>query len=155
MLPVLFLPWHKFSHALTLPLIGVSLILGLIYKSNSKILRILILVVYLVLNLSTIYNLNQRHYSVNRGRISWNVYQFFKQNYPNYPEGICLEFINDTTPEAKQWGSSKQVAYALSNLDFFKVFYKNNQIKIYYEDFNETCLEPKIELSSKKFLENW
>lgn len=154
LLPVIFLPWHKFSHALTLPLIGVAIILGKIYQLNkNKFLKFLFLISFLVLNLSTIYNLNQRHYSVTRGRISQKVFEYFVQNYSKYPENKSFVFINDTNPEAKQWGSSKQVAYALSNSDFFKVFYKNKNIKVYYEDLDQEIPTDAIKISSKMFLE--
>jgi hypothetical protein len=61
-------------------------------------------------------------------------------------------FVNDTSPEAKQWGSSKQIAYALSNSDFFKVFYKNKNIKVYYEDLDQQIPVDAIKISSKMFL---
>lgn len=154
LLPVIFLPWHKFSHALTLPLIGIAIILGEIYQLNkNKFLKILFLISFLVLNLSTIYNLNQRHYSVTRGKISQKVFEYIKQNYPKNPENKSFVFINDTTPEVKQWGSSKQIAYALSNSDFFKVFYKNKNIKVYYEDLDTNIPIDTIKISSKMFLE--
>lgn len=154
LLPVVFLPWHKFSHALTLPLIGIAIILGEIYSLNkNKILKIIFLAAFLILNLSSIYNLNQKHYSVTRGEISKKVFNYFEQNYPEYPKDKSFVFVNDTNPEAKQWGSSKQIAYALSNSDFFKVFYKNKNIRVYYEDLDTNIPENSIKLSSRMFLE--
>ena len=154
LLPVIFLPWHKFSHALTLPLIGMAVILGEIYELNkNKILKIMFLIVFLALNLSSIYNLSQRHYSVTRGEISRKIFEYFSQNYPEYPENKSFVFINDTSPEAEQWGSSKQIAYALSSSDFFKVFYKDKNIKVYYQDLDTNIPENSIKLSSKLFLE--
>ncbi|MCW1949158.1 MAG: hypothetical protein KIH89_001770 [Candidatus Shapirobacteria bacterium] len=154
LLPVMFLPWHKFSHALTLPLIGMAMILGEIYELNkNKIFKIIFVVAFLILNLSSIYNLNQKHYSVTRGEISRKVFEYFEKNYPEYPENKNFVFVNDTNPEAKQWGSSKQVAYALSSSDFFKVFYKNENIKVYYEDLDTNIPENSIQLSSRMFLE--
>lgn len=154
LLPVMFLPWHKFSHALTLPLIGVAIVLVEIYQLNkNKFLRFLFLMSFLILNLSTIYNLNQRHYSVTRGKISQEVFEYFEQNYSKYPENKSFVFVNDTSPEAKQWGSSKQIAYALSSSDFFKVFYKNKNIKVYYEDLDQQIPVDAIKISSKMFLE--
>lgn len=153
LLPVMFLPWHKFSHALTLPLIGVVIVLAEIYQFNkNKFLRFLFLISFLILNLSTIYCLNQRHYSVTRGRISQKVFEYFEQNYPIYPENKSFVFVNDTNPEAKQWGSSKQIAYALSISDFFKVFYKNKNIKVYYEDLDQNIPVDAVKISSKMFL---
>ena len=79
--------------------------------------------------------------------------EYFEQNYPKYPENKSFVFINDTSPEAKQWGSSKQIAYALSNSDFFKVFYKDKNIKVYYEDLDTNIPVNTIKISSKMFLE--
>lgn len=154
LLPVMFLPWHKFSHALTLPLIGMAIALAEIYDANkNKFLKNLFLISFLMLNLSTIYNSNQRHYSVTRGKISQKVFEYFSKNYPTNPKNKSFVFINDTNPEAKQWGSSKQIAYALSNSDFFKVFYKDKNIKVYYEDFDKEIPVDAIKISSKMFLE--
>lgn len=150
-LPVLFLPWHKFTLELGLPLVGFSIIVSVLVL-NKKFLGIIFVSVYVLLNLTTIYLLNERHYSVTRGRIAKNVYEYIKTNYPVYPTGKYFRFINDTNPEAKQWGSSKQVSYALSRSDFFQIFYKNKNIKVYYDDFDSSPPKNVILLSSKKFL---
>lgn len=154
LLPVVFLPWHKYSHALTLPLIGIAYLMAIIVDLNRyKILKIFFVISFLALNLTSIYCLHQRHYSVTRGIISQKVFDYFEQNYPEFPKDKSFVFINDTNPEAKQWGSSKQIAYALSNSDFFKVFYKDKNIKVYYEDFDKEIPIDAIKISSKMFLE--
>ena len=154
LLPVIFMPWHKYSHALTLPLIGIAIVLAEIYQSNkNKFLKIFFVISFLMLNITSIYFLNKLHYSTTRGVISQKVFEYFEQNYPNYPENKSFVFINDTNPEAKQWGSSKQIAYALSNSDFFKVFYKDKNIKVYYEDLDQQIPTDAIKISSKMFLE--
>jgi hypothetical protein len=149
--PVLFLPWHKFTLELGLPLIGFSILISVLVL-NKKIIGIIFIIFYIILNLTTIFLLNGRNYSVTRGKITNKIYQYFSKNYPVYPKDKYFRFVNDTNPKAKQWGSSKQVSYALSGSDFFKVFYKNKNVKVFYDDFDLSPPTNTINLSSKQFL---
>lgn len=152
LVPVLFLPWHKFSHALGLPLIGFALGVAVLI-SKKRNLGLLFLTIFLLTNLTTIHLLKEKHYSVTRGVVAKKVFNYVESNYKNYPENKYFKFINDTNPEAKQWGSSKQISYALSGSDFFKVYFKDKNIKVYYDDLDKNIPNNTIDLSSKEFLE--
>lgn len=153
--PVLFLPWHKFTLELGLPLIGFSLGLAYLLCHTPRPAAFIFILFYIVFNLFTVYLLNQRSYAATRGRISLRIYKFFSKNYPTltYNQSQTFRFINDTTPEAKQWGSSKQVSFATSDSDFFKVFYHRPHFKVYFDDFDPSPPPDSIPLSSKQFLE--
>lgn len=152
LLPVIFLPWHKFTHALALPMVGFSLMAAILLR-DKKVLGIIFLVTYVIFNLSTISLLQTRHYSVTRGKIAKNIYTYFKQNYSSYPTGKYFRFVNDTNSGVELWGSSKQISFSISGSDFFKVFYKDKNIRAYYDDFDLVTPKNVIMLGSGQFLE--
>jgi len=154
LLPVIFMPWHKFTHALSLPMIGSSLIIGFLFKKTSWF-SYLFIVSYLVLNLSMNYFLFYRHYSINRSRISEKVYSFISENYPEKPMGKYFIFINNSSSPNNGKNQSKEISFALSQSDFFKVFYRDLKYQIYYEDLNPNLPENQVPilLNSSLFLQ--
>lgn len=154
LLPVIFLPQHKFPLELGLPLVGFSIgIVSLLPKKFSTMSAVFI-GFYLALNLSMNYLTYTRHYSVNRSQISKSVSIFLDANYRQYPEGYYFEFVNDLGNYGQEWGQSKQISQTLSGSDFFKVYYQDMNIKVYYQDVPEErpVGEKPIFLSSKQFI---
>lgn len=154
LLPILFLPQHKFALELGLPLFGFSLGVVSLLPKKLSLVSYLFIGFYLSLNLSMNYLTYTRHYSVNRCKISRSIFSFINTQYPQYPEGSYFEFVNDTGNYGSEWGSSKQISQTLSGSDFFKVFYKNANMKAYYQDIEDkrpTSLKP-IYLSTKQFI---
>ena len=154
LLPVIFLPQHKFPLELGLPLVGFSLgIVSFLPKKFSTMSAVFI-GFFLALNLSMNYLTYTRHYSVNRSQISKSVSVFLDANYRQYPEGYYFEFVNDLGNYGQEWGQSKQISQTLSGSDFFKVYYQNMNLKVYYQDMPEErpIGEKPIFLSSKQFV---
>ncbi|HSV94368.1 MAG TPA: hypothetical protein VLH94_00110 [Spirochaetia bacterium] len=152
--PVIFLPQHKFTLELGLPLVGFSLAIVWVLPHKNSVLKIIFLSFYIILNISMNYLTFSRHYSVNRSKISKSIVSYMNTHYSQYPEGNYFEFINDTGDYGTEWGSSKQISQTLSGSDFFKVYYKNKNIKVYYQDIEEErpkSLKP-IYLSTKQFI---
>ncbi len=156
LLPVLFLPWHKFAYELTLPMIGWSTLLAsLLFKNNVRnVLSVTFLIIFFILNLFTITLDYQRHQSVTRSKISYKVYKYFSEIYSVPPNNSYFEFFNDTNIPNKNWGSSKQIDQAVSGSNLFKVLYKNPNYIVYYEDIivNKPILEKRIPISTAMFL---
>lgn len=155
-LPFLFLPSHKFTLELGLPLVGFAIAFSVLLKSVKPHLFLFTFTIFLIYNLSMNYLTYTRHYSVSRSKISHNVYIFFKQNYPKPPSYEYFEFINDTNDNGEIWGQSKQISQSLSGSDFFKVFYHQPRYIVYYQDITGQRPSPlaftKIQLSTKQFL---
>lgn len=152
LLPVIFLPQHKFALELGLPLIGLSLGLAIIFK-DSKFLY-LFLIIFVSYNLAMNVITYNKHYSVTRAKISKLVYEYINKNYPTYPSGKYFYFTNSKDSQVTAFGQSKQVALALSTSDFFKVYYHNDSIKVYYEDLGgqRPKDETEIDIPSQQFL---
>lgn len=154
LLPVLFFPEHKFALELGLPLVWFALGVSFLMSEKDK-LPYLFLFFYLVLNLSMNYLTYTRHYSVGRAKVSQRVFDFFSKNYPNKPEGVYFEFINDTTDYGASWGSSKQIANSIGHSELFRVLYHDSNYAVYYEDFpgERPVNKKKIPLSTKMFVQ--
>lgn len=155
-LPVLFLPSHKFALELGLPLVGFSLAIVLLLSGHKKIFTTIFLSFYITLNLSMNYLTYTRHYSVNRGEISRKVFNYFSNTFPNHPQEQFFEFVNDAEDYGVEWGQSKQISQTLSGSDFFKVFYRSPGLKVYYQDIQEKRPSSPgklpIYISTKQFL---
>lgn len=151
--PVIFMPWHKFTHALSLPMIGSSLALGFLF-ANRNIFVKLFLFVYIITNISMMLFIYPRHYSVNRALISQKVYQYFSVNYPTPPADSYFMFTNNKTSRNEGRNQSKEVSFALSQSDFFKIFYQDRNYEVQYEDIarNSTPSGTSILLDSSQFL---
>lgn len=132
--PVLFLPLHKFSLELTLPLFGFCLFLGLLVSSEkNKQLRLLVLFTYILLNIFSNYLTFVTNYTVSRAKLSEKIYSQFKSDYPTYPKGFYFEFKN-VVKSSQDWGVSRQIAQTTSYSDMFRVIYNDNSINVYFED---------------------
>jgi len=155
LLPVIFLPSHKFALELGLPLVGFSLALSTVFVSAPRTINFALITLFVLYNLSMNLLTFTRHYSVSRGGISKKVASFFQENYPIYPEGKQFFFVNDAKDHGNIWGQSKQISQAVSNSDMFKVFYKDDSIKVLYQDIDgkEKQNSDTIPISTVQFLE--
>lgn len=153
-LPVLFLPSHKFALELGLPLVGFSLALVWLLPKKLNYLAIIFLCLFAGLNISMNYLSYTRHYSVSRGRLSQKIYNYFSESYPVYPIGKYYNFVNDSQDFGQAWGQSKQISQALSGSDFFRVYYHYPDLKVYYEDIPEATPagQSPINLSTRQFI---
>lgn len=152
LLPVLFLPQHKFALELGLPLIWFSLAVTWILPNNGIGPRLFI-VSYLILNLSMNYLSLSRHYSIGRAKISNRVFRYFRENFPKEPTNSYIEFINDSKAYTKEWGSSRQIANSTGGSELFRVLYDDPSYHVYFEDLPTARPNSnKISISTKLFL---
>jgi len=131
--PVLFLPWHKFTLELTLPMVGFSLLLAKISLPKAKRYPVFVYF-FLWLNLSMNFFTYKTHYSVNRSKIAREVYRYFQTTYPQFPKEQAFWFVNDEEVAIKEWGRSKQIAQVTADANLFEVLYNDRKIDIYFQD---------------------
>lgn len=154
--PVIFMPWHKFTHALSLPMVGTSLLMGYFF-SKPNVTTKLFIILYLITNISMMFFLYPRFYSVNRGKISRLVYEYFSVNYPAPPQDDHFVFVNDPTGYLHGQNQSKEVALAISQSDFFKIIYRDPDYMAYFLDL-PTLATPSgsaIYIDSGQFLRRY
>ena len=153
LLPVLFLPQHKFALELGLPLIWFAFGVSYLLPAKGKLLYAF-LIIYLSLNLTMNYLTYTRHYSVGRAKVSQKVFEYISKNYPQEPKNSYFEFANDTPDYGVSWGSSKQIANSIGGSELFRVLYRDPSYNVYYEDFPgiRPENEKKVSLSTKMFV---
>lgn len=152
LLPVIFLPQHKFALELGLPLVWFCLILVTVLPQRGRWL-FGFLFVYLSLNLSMNYLTYTRHSAIGRAKIAHSVYRYFATNYPKAPADQYFEFVNDTNDYGAQWGSSKQIANSIGGSELFRVLYGDADYEVFFEDILgiRPALTQKIPISTKMF----
>ncbi len=149
--PVLTLPWHKFAYSLTLPHFFMSLFLGLLLlKFNFK--SILFLFVYISLFFVTNSFNYQHHWIFKRGKISKNIYTYFKSNYSELNNNK-IYFVNSEFVNPHWRGESKQIALAMFEEKGFNYLFPNNNMKVYFQDLTDGKPEGEyLVLKAKKFI---
>ncbi len=80
------------------------------------------------------------YWAVSRSKISKELISQTFDKYPKLPKGATVYYLNDTKGVylGADWGhSSKQASIALSGSDALRLFYKDNTLKVYYEDLSK------------------
>ena len=140
LLPVIFLPQHKFTIQLGLPMLGMAILLSLLINSEKrKWLAIFAITLFLIFNFVTIKITEKTNYSCQRSKISGKVVNYFNHFYPQLPTEQIIYIINAKTSgsEIATWGSSKQIAYALWQENFIQAFYQDKTLIMKYEDLDQ------------------
>lgn len=133
LVPVLFLPVHKFTYYLTLPLIGIVLILGyLLDKAEvGKIVIGLFLGVWTIASLLTLHLTFQTNWITQGAKISEKVYLYFSQNTAS-KTAKNIVFVDTSEDKSLPWSPTQTLKTVLSDKSFFDVFYPKLSEKINY-----------------------
>ncbi len=149
LIPVIFLPFHKSGHYLTVVLpafwgiIGfvVSQYLNLLKKYITARILIVFLTTLLLILSSTSAILGKNFYwAAQRGKLAEKLINMVKSQYPSVPKGSIIYFQNDPNYPfvAEDWGgASKQAYYALNGKDALQLLYNDNSLIVLYEDINK------------------
>lgn len=146
--PVIFLPTHKSTHYLVFVLPAFWTILGFIilnfYRLMSKIhvkfaagLLSITIISLATLSITSIKLEDTTYWAASRGRLAEKLLSDVKSRYPTLPKGSIIYFTNDSSYPflTKEWGgTSKQASLILNGSDALQLLYKDQTIKVYYED---------------------
>ena len=148
LVPVLFLPIHKFTFYLTVPLFGVVLGLGYILSYSPKWLAYLFLGLYLITSLISL-SLSSNVSWITRGEATAKrVYIHFRTNKEAYSQKTIV--LRDTELDAVlPWSPTETVRVILSSSDFFEVFFPG-QFRIVYD--KDGLAQGDITLKARQFL---
>jgi len=131
--PVIFLPAHKFTFYLTLPLVAVVWRIAYLFETAKpgKIFTIVFLGLWTWLSFLTIKHTVNTHW-VTRGEvISKNVNDYFKSNLSNF--GIKQIYLVDKSEDKSlPWSPTQVIKTALSDKNYFYVFYPELVSRISY-----------------------
>jgi hypothetical protein len=132
LLPVIFLPTHKFALGQSVALIGLCIVIAVLMCRLPKRWLHIGIGIYILFNLFSIGMYYSYHVSMQRSQISYKVYRYIIKNYPKAPVGFY--FTNSKPTSNSGWGESKQIDQAMSK-HFFRVIYKDKAPEVQYEDY--------------------
>ncbi len=133
LLPVAFLPVHKFTFYLTLPLLAVVFRIAYLLETAKlgKFLSLTFLSIWAVLSILTVKHTITVSWITQGEKISQKVYSYFMEHkQDNYSQNIVF---TDTADDASlPWSPTAIVKTALSDQNFFSVFYPDIAGKVSY-----------------------
>jgi hypothetical protein len=163
--PVLFLPWHKFTTYLTLPLVGVAASLGVVLsRFRSQLLArkqgglanlslAVLAAMYLGLSFLTLRMTVQTDWITVGARTAWRVYDYLHQEYAQIETPMTLAFYDRSEDQALLLRPSDEVRLALSDNNFFAVFYEEKIRAIYPHSEQEIKDPAVIRIPARQFVE--
>ena len=155
LLPVAFLPVHKKTYYLVVSLPGIFYLVSFLINKLDRKIFYLFTILFLLLNLVS-FSLAQKTFpAIQRGRISKKLINDFQTQYPTLPTGSQICIKNDPlypTISGSWGGSSTQAYYVLNGMDGLQLLYKDNNLKVYYEDLDKnincsSCIEFVAEIN--------
>jgi hypothetical protein len=157
--PVLFLPWHKFTTYLTLPLIGVVLLLSkLLFDILKKIKQpeiftIIFFGVYISLSALTLNITRQTDWISQGAKVSQKIHNYFYAK-PEILKNVSNVIFYDNPKDSQlPWSPADQVRLSLSDNNYWQVFY-DGKIKAYYlQNLEEATISADLKLPARQFLE--
>ena len=143
-LPVVFLPLHKFTYYLTLPLVGVVFIISTLVSTNMK-RAVVFSIVWLTLSLFSLKLTINTNWITQGVGISERVFTYFKENQSEM-DGKTIVFTDTKEDEDLPWSPTETVKTVISDKNFFELFFPNVSDKISYGG------EGEIKIQSRQFL---
>lgn len=129
--PVLFLPVHKFTYYLTLPLVGVVTLLSYLFINLKSKIYIVFCVVWTVLSIFSLRLTVQTNWIIQGEKISERVYLYFSQ-YKLDTVSKNIVFVDTQEDATLPWSPTMVLKNALSEKNFFDVFYADLSAKVSY-----------------------
>lgn len=124
LLPVLFLPLHKYAFYLTLPLIAVSIVVSnmIVWSKVKNVFTIYFMIVWVVLSALTLKHTFNTSWITQGQRISARVYEYFLINELTLADKR-IYFVDTQSDNNLPWSPTAVVKVALSEKNFFYAFY--------------------------------
>jgi len=147
LIPVLFLPVHKFTYYLTLPLIGISVCISILLINFKFKKTVYIFMMIWLCNSYISLKLTENTNWITQGaKTSKNVYRYFEQNNNKY---INKDIYFYDTEEDKElpFSPTSAVKLSVSDNNFFQVYYPD--ITLVSDELNSNNIE---KIRSRMFL---
>ncbi len=153
LLPVLFLPWHKFTFYLTLPLFGVVFSLAFAIKQSKfpKIAIFTFMAIYFSLSVLTLTLTTKTHWITQGSKTARNVYNYLNENIKE-SRSVKVIFYDTSEDSDLPWSPSEVLKDVLSDDNFFSVFHggKITPVYLHAEEIEEDV--EGIKLPARQFL---
>jgi hypothetical protein len=147
LLPVIFLPFHKFTFYLTLPIIGIVFRISYVITSSkiSNLFVALFLITWTTTSVLTLKFTIRTNWITQDEIISQKVFMHFRENSLRY-SGTKLAFVDTQSDSILPWSPTMLVKNTLSDKNFFYVFFPSLAENISYGGTGN------IQIKSRQFL---
>lgn len=134
--PILLLPQHKFAMQTSVALMCFATLTACLLISGKRFWRISFLIIFIALNFISWQVTYRSHYSMQRAKISRQVFSHFEKNRVEYAGYDIFVVENAATigSHIPEWGSSKQVSHALWGSNFVQAFFNDKTKNMYFAD---------------------
>lgn len=151
--PVLFLPLHKFTYYLTVPLVGISVAVSyLLATIHSSPITILFLAIWLSLSILTLTLTHKSHWITRGATVAKNVHKYFEENELTLTTYRTIAFYNTQEDSDLPWKPSSLLKVVLSDQNYFKVFWNDKYTAKYYDLLEVIAEKDAIKIKARKFL---
>jgi hypothetical protein len=122
--PVLFLPWHKFSFYLTVPLFGVVMFIASVldWSAASGRLRKILLLNFFFLAVATLSLTVRTNWISSGAATAARVNRYVQANLSVWSSGTVLVFYDTPADASLPWSPSGVLKTVLSDNNYFRVF---------------------------------
>jgi hypothetical protein len=150
--PVLFLPIHKFTYYLTLPLIGVVFLISYLFVNQKLVVRIIFCLVWLTISVLSLHLTLETNWITRGVDVSKRVYTYFNQNKLNFVSKNIV-FVDTSKDLTLPWSPTTTLKTVLSDKNFFEVFYPGLTEKVFYDGLVESSKTgDSVIINSRQFL---
>ncbi|MCL4367001.1 glycosyltransferase family 39 protein [Patescibacteria group bacterium] len=132
LLPVLFLPWHKFTIELTVPLFGLLLTLTVILDKAPRLVMIVIVLLFFVTSVLTNNLTYQTHWIVQGAKTAQRTLNFLNGLGLDSAKVYTVEFYDLPKDKGLPWSPTEQLKTILSDQNFFEVYFPQ-EINVVYK----------------------
>lgn len=133
--PVIFLPYHKFSYYLTLPIIAFGIYLAYLIKDLRKIYLYVFIFLWVLGSFLTLELGRKTHWVPRGAKTAERVDAYFRKNISEFNKYSTIVFIDTENDNKLPWRPSEIVKISLSDQNYFNVFYPG-QFNVYYGSDN-------------------
>jgi hypothetical protein len=147
--PILFLPLHKFTFYLTLPLFGFVVFVGYMLVSKKKT-TVLFCIVWVLTSIFTLNLTRSTNWITNGELIARKVFNYTQANM-NLLSGKTINFYDSDEDKLLPFSPTDTLKNTLSDNNFFEVLYSGS-IKATYDVYSKK--EDVININSRIFLDH-
>jgi multisubunit Na+/H+ antiporter MnhG subunit len=149
LLPVMFLPLHKFSFYLTIALVGVIFIIVNVLKNAGRKVIFLFCFLWLTTSFLTLKLTENTHWITRGAQTAKRVDDYFRENEDLSEKYNKIVFVDTDKDNELPWKPTEIVKASLSDRNYFEVFHPG-QFEVYYG--NENLREDAYIIGARQFI---
>ena len=153
LVPVLFLPVHKFTFYLTMPLVSISVAVSyLLVSNNKKPITILFLATWFSLSILTLTLTVKTNWITKGQETARRVHNYLIENELALGKYETIVFYDTEEDKGLPWSPSGILKVVLSDNNYLKVFWNDRFSVKYYNSEDQTAEALILKLRARKFL---